>query len=285
MERQQLIYFQKAARLNNMSRAAKELHITQPALSKSIAGMESELGLQLFHRMGKRVVLNEIGGEVLNHVDKILDEFNSIYHIASKKHQPKMVHILAKAADQLIPEMVFRINEKHPDIKIQVSHYSSGQDADIVITSSLNEYEGEDGLTVLKEDFVLVVPSTHPFAGREYIELGDLKDESLVVLSEGIPLRDIILHWLGLAGVNASFSYECDSCGVMRELINSGRGVGMVPSKTWSFPYNKAICVIPIRNNDCYRYVNVVCSSNEKDSAASTVYQLMVSYLEKFDIG
>lgn len=282
MERQQLFNFQKVAQYNNMSKAARELHITQPALSKSIAGLENELGIQLFHRNGKKIFLNEDGSRILSHVDCILNEFSNIYNIASKVKQQKSVHILARAADQLIPEMVFCMNEKHPEIKIMVSHYSTEKVPDITVTSSLDEYDGEDGLTVLKEDFVMVVPSDHALAGQDSVELSSLEGESIVILGEGIPLRDIILHWLNKAGVRVSFSYECDSCGAMRELLNSGRGVGMVPSKTWAFPYNKSIKVIPIVNNDCYRYVNVVCPSLRQDPEVVKMYRFMVSYLEKF---
>lgn len=284
MERQQLFNFQKVAQYNNMSKAAKDLHITQPALSKSIAGLESELGIQLFHRYGKKIQLNENGSKILIHVDCILNELSNIYHIASKTKQQKCVHILAKAADQLIPEIVFRFNESHPGIKIQVSHYSTNQTPDIVVTSGLYEYDEDDGLTVLKENFVLVVPSSHPLAKQENAKLSDLKNEPIVILGEGIPLRGIIQHWLKEAGVDVPFSYECDSCGAMRELINSGRGVGMVPSKTWTFPYNKNIRIIPIENHDCYRYVNVICPSLQQNMDVTAVYRFMITYFEKFNI-
>ena len=109
MELQQLFHFQRAALLNNMSRAARELHITQPALSKSIAGLEEELGMQLFDRHGKKIVLNEAWEEILAHVNRIEAECEVIRRIAREKQPVKEVRLLVKAADQLIPDIVFQV--------------------------------------------------------------------------------------------------------------------------------------------------------------------------------
>ena len=61
MELLQLIYFDKVAELQHMTRAAQELHLAQPALSKMIKTLETELGVTLFDRIGKRIVLNQNG--------------------------------------------------------------------------------------------------------------------------------------------------------------------------------------------------------------------------------
>ena len=203
MERQQLINFQKAAQYNNMSRAAKELYISQPAISKSIAEMENELGVQLFDRRGKRIRLNETGRKVLVYVDQILAAYNQIFQLALQSQTEITINILAKAADQLVPEIVFRVHEKYPNMRLQVSHYRSPQVVpDIVITSSLEQYNGNDGMTVLKENFVLVVPADHELAKKKCIEFSQLDGLPMVMLAEGVPLREIILHWMKEAGIH-----------------------------------------------------------------------------------
>ena len=284
MELQQFIHFQRAAQLNNMSRAAKELHITQPALSKSIAGLEEELGVQLFDRKGKKITLNENGKEILTHINRIEAECMDIRRIARERQLARDILILVKAADQLIPEIVFRLNGEHPEIRITVSHYQSHYEPDIVITSSLDRYEEPDGQTVLMEDFVVAVPRSHELAGRDSITLRDLDHEPLIMLSEGIPLREIEIYWLRKAGVQIAVSYECDSCVMMREMINNGRGIGLVPSKTWSFPYNQAVRVLPINGEGCYRYVNVICNPQRYEKEARLVYQSITSYLQGYNM-
>lgn len=283
MDHQQLLNFQKVAELNNMSRAAEELHISQPAISKSIANLEKELSLSLFDRKGRQIALNAEGMKILEHVNNILAEFDEIHRFVMQKHELKTVHILAKAADQLLPKFVFEFNKNNPDINIQVAHYHAQQTPDIIVTSSLQEYDGTNGLTVVKEDFTLIAPATHPLAKAKSVSLADLKNEPMVFLSEGIPLRDIMIYWLKEAGVKPSFLYECDSCVMMREIINSGKGVGMVPSKTWSFPVNDDIAIIPIVDKNGYRFVNVECKSNTDSVAVTKVYRHLVSFLEKYN--
>ena len=74
MNIEQLRYFEAVARLGTISAAASELSVTQPALSRSIARLEKELGLELFDRKGKRVLINAAGEELLPHACAILHE-------------------------------------------------------------------------------------------------------------------------------------------------------------------------------------------------------------------
>ena len=285
MERQQLINFQKAAQYNNMSRAAKELYISQPAISKSIAEMENELGVQLFDRRGKRIRLNETGRKVLVYVDQILAAYNQIFQLALQSQTEITINILAKAADQLVPEIVFRVHEKYPNMRLQVSHYRSPQVVpDIVITSSLEQYNGNDGMTVLKENFVLVVPADHELAKKKCIEFSQLDGLPMVMLAEGVPLREIILHWMKEAGIRMNISYECDTCVMMRELINTGKVIGLVPTKTWSFPFNRAIRVIPIKDQNEYRYVNIICDPQGNAEVVNVVYEFIADYFKSFSL-
>ena len=163
-----------------------------------------------------------------------------------------------------------------------MSHYQSSVKPDIVISSSLHPYKGNNGLTVLKESFVLVVPADDPLSENSTVKLKDLDGRSLLVLSESIPLRKIVLYWLDKAGVRVRFAYECDTCVMMREMINTGHGIGLVPSKTWSFPGNNTIRILPIED-DCYRYVEVIADPQKNEKEVALVYRTIVSYLGEFN--
>ena len=70
----QLTYFQKIAELEHFSRAAEELNISQPSLSRSIDTLEQELGLPLFEKQGRNVILTKYGRIFLEHAGRILEE-------------------------------------------------------------------------------------------------------------------------------------------------------------------------------------------------------------------
>ena len=74
MDLLQLHYFQTVARLEHVTRAAEELRVAQPALSKTIARLEAELGVPLFDRRGRRVALNAGGRAFLRHVHRVFRE-------------------------------------------------------------------------------------------------------------------------------------------------------------------------------------------------------------------
>ena len=69
-----LIYFKKVAELQHLTRAAEELRVAQPSLSRTIAGLEAELGVKLFDRVGKGIVLNRNGAILLRHTNSVLRE-------------------------------------------------------------------------------------------------------------------------------------------------------------------------------------------------------------------
>lgn len=76
MELLQLKYFQTVARLEHMTKAAEELHIAQPSLSKTIARLEKDLGVPLFDRQGRQITLNPFGKVFLKRVERIFHELS-----------------------------------------------------------------------------------------------------------------------------------------------------------------------------------------------------------------
>ena len=74
MNLNQLYYFQKVAQLQHYHQAAKELNISQPSLSRSIANLEEELGVSLFQKNGRNIELTKYGSIFLEHVNRIIEE-------------------------------------------------------------------------------------------------------------------------------------------------------------------------------------------------------------------
>ena len=78
MDIHSLIYFKKVAELQHFTRAAEELRVAQPSLSRTISALETELGVKLFDRVGKNVTLNRFGEILLRHTNAILQEMQDI---------------------------------------------------------------------------------------------------------------------------------------------------------------------------------------------------------------
>ena len=107
MELLHLKYFQAAAKFEHMTRAAAALNISQPALSKTIARLEDDLGAPLFHRKGKQIYLNEFGKVFLERVNRIFLEINEgILQVNDMNSPEKGVISVAMTLPHITPKFL-----------------------------------------------------------------------------------------------------------------------------------------------------------------------------------
>src|SRR5436305_12774390 len=122
MDRIQLRYFQTAARHQHVSRAAAELRVAQPALSRAIARLEAELGVPLFDRRGRRVRPNRFGAMFLARADRALDE------VDQGQHELRDAAGLAQGAGAVATETLRTLSRRvagflagHPGVSFRLS--------------------------------------------------------------------------------------------------------------------------------------------------------------------
>lgn len=122
MDIHELTYFKKVAELQHMTRAAQELRVAQPALSRTISGLEQELGVKLFERKGKSIALNQYGTILLRHTQRILQEMAEIERDLSeaKGEATRTVTITLYAASKLLPRLVMEFKKNYPTIILHI---------------------------------------------------------------------------------------------------------------------------------------------------------------------
>ena len=192
MELLQLKYFEKVATLENMTRAAKELHISQPALSNSIMRLEQELGVKFFDRTSRSIKLNKQGVYMLSKVKKILTMVDSItadsystvsggtISIALDTHSS---HLLDCIRDfrTINPQISFRLFTE-----IRVWESTAVSEFDFLLhTSKLKLPYAIQNIALGTQSYHAVLPKEHPLAECESIPIMDLKDESFCFVQVG----------------------------------------------------------------------------------------------------
>lgn len=117
-----LIYFKKVAELQHLTRAAEELRVAQPSLSRTIAGLEAELGVKLFDRVGKGIVLNRNGAILLRHTNSVLRELaDAQAELADQEAEGnRTVTISLFAASKLLPQLISDFKAEFPSIRLQI---------------------------------------------------------------------------------------------------------------------------------------------------------------------
>src|SRR5919201_3737393 len=128
MDLLQLHYFRTVARLEHVTRAAEELGVAQPALSKTIARLEAELGLPLFDRHGRRVALNTCGLAFLRHVERVFMAIeDGRQELADLAGRARGTVTVAATTLRLLPDLLGAFRDRHPGVNFRLSQASTAE--------------------------------------------------------------------------------------------------------------------------------------------------------------
>lgn len=281
MELLQLRYFQTIARLEHMTNAAKELHVSQPALSKTLHTLETELGVLLFDRKGRVLKLNEYGRAFLAHVDIALENLSAgkqtLADMTSQTYGTIRLAILA--ASTTIPALLTAFRAEHPFINFDlVQHYQNNlapHDFDLCITSLPYVSNNMVQIPLLSEEIFLGVPSTHPFATRKSIQLYEASRENFISLKKGTVLRQLSDSFCNAAGFDPIIIFESDDPATVRGLIQANLGLAFIPEISWGRQTSPAVTMLHIDAPICRRVLGIVY---KKGSYLSKSAQLFVEF-------
>lgn len=262
MELHTLEYFVCAARLQHITRAAAQLHVAQPSLSRTIAGLEAELGVPLFDRTGKNIVLNQYGQVVLHHAQRILQEAQDIRdELADLKDEGRRtVSISLRAASKLLPQVVLGFKREYPSIRLHILQDEGGGSelpCDLTLYSSLQPCEGPHQAMLMEEEILLALPETNPLVEQPAVDLRRAAGEEFICLQRGKSLRTITDFYCRMAGFEPTVVMESDSPETVRELIGAGVGISFIPSVTWGGLDTAHIALRPISFPACRRFINL----------------------------
>lgn len=234
LEWQQLKYFCKAAQIQHMTRAAEELHITQPSLSLSIRRLEQELGVELFDRHGRGIVLNQYGDILLERASaafSLLDSARAeINDLKSRSNTSSLLvtappHIFfPKLIDELRSAPFFAtLISLSPTVPWQEMLHSG--ELDFVVTTPMIDCEGIDSLPITREPGCILVPPDHPLANAGTISLKQFANDKFVSTWRGSPTRMRLQNSCLKAGFRPKIIFEGHG---IRELFNLIRSDGAV---------------------------------------------------------
>ena len=235
----QLKYFHKLASTEHITRTAKELYISQTALSSMIIGLEKELGTQLFERSNRAIYLNEAGKLYLKYVDEVfqaLDNGSMALKDMAESQERKIS--IAMGTSQIWLPMIQAFHKEFPQYNIRQCNMSVQE-----LNVSLNDLSidfviaGVDDITVGEfthewiktDDIYLCVPQNHRFAKRECVYMDELREEPFINLQVGSPWRRYCDRLFEKAGYKVHSVLECDYT-MRASLIEAEFGVALTTS-------------------------------------------------------
>lgn len=258
MDIQKLKYFYTTAQLEHVTKAAEVLHISQPSLTQAIHLLEDELGIPLFERQGRRVVLTEFGIRLKQRLDVLLPEFDNLALEMQqlKETVTKTVKLNILAASSFVINTIMDYKKKNPDVIFDFEQNELNYDCDILITTNgLYTDSSKKYLRrcIKKEKIYLAVPNDSRYAKAESIDLGDVKNESFIMLSSTRLFGAICNKFCSISGFCPKILFESDSPTAVQNIISMGAGIAFWPEYSWGKLHNKNLKLLSISNPICER--------------------------------
>lgn len=241
MNLRDLHYLVTTADLLHFGRAAEACHVSQPTLSMQLKKLEGELGVQLFERTNKQVMLTPIGGEVVARARHVLSEVGQMKQLAQNSRDPLAgelrLGLFPTLAPYLLPSLMPKltaafpkldmllVEEKTPTLiaQLEAGHIDAALLAMPVDSDSLAH------APLFVEPFLLAVATTHALAKRKSVRLDELRNESVLLLEDGHCLRDQALEVCHRLGIGEANHFRATSLETLRHMVAGGNAVTLMP--------------------------------------------------------
>lgn len=264
-----LRYFVTVAEELHFTRAAEQLYVSQPALSKQVRALERQLSVELFRREPQGVTLTEAGTALLLHARRVLDawsEGTAALQAARAAARGTLVVGMSTSPGRggLLPAIRSRFSAAHPDTLLRLRQVSwddptaglADGEADVAFVWLPLPDAGRYGWTVVVEEPRLVaLPEAHPLAARAEVDFTDLFEEPFLALPASAgPLRD---HWLALeerGGRPPRIGAEIASTEETYEALVAGLGVCLVAAGNAPLVSLGSVVTRPVRGLSASRY-------------------------------
>jgi LysR family cyn operon transcriptional activator len=235
-------YFLVAAKLQNVTKAANCLYLTQPTLSHQIKQLEDELGCDLFDRVGRTVRLTQAGELFHEYAKRVLQEVDSameaIHDLGSLKHGKLTIGVFASFSSSGLPSILARFATTYPGIKITVLELPTGElekrlrEGELNFGIAYGSPEGDQIVseTLFEEHLALIVGPKHPLYDRESIEMGELSRHDLIMLTHEYVSRGLVETVFAMGGFKPRISMEMNSIQAVLETVR-GSSLGAILSE------------------------------------------------------
>ncbi|MFJ9616812.1 LysR family transcriptional regulator [Streptomyces noursei] len=277
-----LRYFRAVARREHISRAAEELRVAQPSVSRTIARLEAELGVPLFDRQGRTVRLNRYGAAFLVRVERALDELDDgrrELHDAAGIDQGSV----AIAAETLMPlaHLLGDFRAAYPGVAVRLLQSTPetmlnqlrAREVDFCVASQPLDGPGLEAVRLRREEVQLVVPAGHRLADRERVSVADLFGEPFITTGPGHWQRVLLDRLFAPTGRRPVIACEGEEPAATLFLIQAGLGIGLGPALAREATAHEPIAWVRLDAPGCFRTLSLVRRADSYLSVAAARFR------------
>ena len=261
MDAKHLIFFKRTAELENMTKAAEELLVSQPFLSRVIAELEKELDTELFDRVGRGIKLNQCGQAFYKRVNNIFNEIEDakkeLADIEKSQHtlltvvtnvSLYMPGLLKALVNNNLGLMIRQLSAKQQKIHRMLQ---TGEADFAICYPPMEDNDEFETIPLRYEPGVIIYPEGHWLSAYKEISFSEIKDETFISVMNGYGTRAALDIFFQQLGLETKISLETSDTGSVFKYVSNGLGIALMPlSQVLREPY--------YRNH----YTNILDSDN-----------------------
>ncbi|MCY3035237.1 LysR family transcriptional regulator [Aerococcus sp. Group 2] len=286
-----LKYFKAVAEIGNMTSAAEELNVSQPAISRAIKQLEEDLGVDLFIRQGRSIHLNHYGETFLTYLDHSFSALSEgkrvVREISGLEHGEIVIGV---TLPHVFPNLLSDFLHDYPKVRVKQYEAASGLMLEKLLKDQLDfwiatheiNHDQVETLPIISEEIFVTVSQKHPLAQAKQVFLSDLKAEKFVGSSQGYSFRELTDGFCQQAGFTPNYQIELEDAAAIHKLVEAGYEISFTPKISLLSSQEK---IIPLRVAD-YSIQRTISLVYKKDhyfsQAAKAFFDFSRDYLRGF---
>jgi len=236
----QLEYAVAVADTLGFHKAAARCGVSQPTLSAQVQQLESVLGLPLFERAGRRVLLTAAGEELVARARRVLLEASDLASSATRVRDPRTgtlhLGVIPTVAPYVLPLIVPRIARAFPHLRLELREEKTADAMralhegrlDAALLALVPDLGDVVHAAVLVDEFVVALPKGHPLARKRRIAARDLDGARVLLLDDGHCFRSQALRFCARAGADEA-AFRATSLATLAQMVSTGAAITLLP--------------------------------------------------------
>ena len=254
MEIRQLMYFIQIVKSGTYSAAAKQLYLSQPALSKAVKHLEEELGAKLLVQGDKRSEPTDVGRVLFERGQQLIREYNDLLGAvdeANSRNRGRLHFGIPYGLGQILfYRLTADFSRAFPEMELVVSGHGSAHIREEVLAGRLDigatliPPEPEPGLeatVIMRDQFFLLLPRAHPLAGREGVRFAQLREEQFILLNEDFVMTRMTRQSCAMAGFAPRVKIVANRSDFIAELVADGQGIAVIAGGRYRFEHDSRL--------------------------------------------
>ncbi len=281
----QIRTFECAARLLHFGRAAKEMHLTQPAVSLQMRELESIIGLPLFERMNRRLYLTRTGEVLLEHSHRMLGLLREVGEEMGALRGAGGGEIriaVLSTGKYLVPRLLAEFRQQQPAVRISFSFNNREalirelvqNNVDLAIMGGAPQGIDSVAIPFAKHPLAIVAAPDHPLAGKRSMPLDRLAGETFLIRERGSGTRGTMERLFAQSGFVPTETIEISSNETIKQAVMAGMGVSFLSLHTMGLEIDTGrIVVLRVRETPLVRQWNIVHRKDKRLSPAAAEFK------------